>query len=330
MAKRFDNPVTLDSSAMLPNGMLRASVRLSRTGVFTYHTADGVRRELRSDADVFDAAHLDSFALAPVTLDHPAEPVTASNAKSLAVGSIGAVTRDGIYLTSQILVTDSAAVAAIVAGKQQISLGYYCDHEPAPAGATHDGEPYDYVQRNIRGNHVAIVDVGRAGPEVRIKLDTADGTQSPQEKIMPTETIVVDGAALLADAKKSLDVQTARADAAESKLAAVTAQLQDIEVRAEREAVLAKCTGIITADCKDMDARAIKCAAIKQLSPGVTTDSKSDDYVSAAFDFAIANHKPANIAAEKISAEVALNADVSVDNMSPRAKMIAHYATSRS
>ena len=70
------------------------------------------------------------------------------------------------------LITDAQAIAAMKAGKAELSCGYVCDLEDAP-GVTPEGERYDSIQRNIRGNHVALVAQGRAGKEVRVRVDSA-------------------------------------------------------------------------------------------------------------------------------------------------------------
>lgn len=54
----------------------------------------------------------------------------------------------------------------IAAGKTPLSLGYRCVYEYAPG--SFNGIPYTYVQRHIRGNHLATVDDGRMGPEVAV------------------------------------------------------------------------------------------------------------------------------------------------------------------
>ena len=53
------------------------------------------------------------------------------------------------------------------AGKVELSGGYACDLA-IEDGTTPAGEAYQAVQRNIRGNHVALVDHARAGPDARI------------------------------------------------------------------------------------------------------------------------------------------------------------------
>ena len=48
--------------------------------------------------------------------------------------------------------------------------------------------PYDYIQRNIRANHVAIVEKGRAGDAPRIRLDSADAVMLEEGETMRRAT----------------------------------------------------------------------------------------------------------------------------------------------
>jgi hypothetical protein len=182
--------------------MLRAPARLTRVGVFTYLMADGKTvRELRLPEEVFAPESLASFELVPLTLDHPREgdgAVTAENARRLSVGTVGNVRRDSVdrnFVAAELMIHDGEAAKLVEAGKQEISCGYFCDREPAEPGATYldpltgKEEPYDFVQRNIRGNHVAIVDQARAGPKARIMLDAADGVEVDLSAIRVEETL---------------------------------------------------------------------------------------------------------------------------------------------
>lgn len=47
-----------------------------------------------------------------------------------------------------------------------LAYSYVADFTP---GVTEAGEKYDYVQRQIRANHLALVETGRAGPEVKVR-----------------------------------------------------------------------------------------------------------------------------------------------------------------
>ena len=55
---------------------------------------------------------------------------------------------------------------AIARGKKELSLGYLCDYELT--SGVFDGQKYDAIQRNIRGNHIALVKKGRMGSDVRV------------------------------------------------------------------------------------------------------------------------------------------------------------------
>jgi hypothetical protein len=174
LVKRFDRgelrrPVRLD------NGYLRVDAYLTRAGVFEYRRADGtVLREYRPPDEVFAADSMESFDLLPVTNDHP--PVgllTPENTHQFQVGLAGGIAREDSRMRGAMKITDAKAIKDLERGKVQVSLGYVCQLD-FTAGVTPEGERYDAVQRNIRGNHVAIVGAGRAGPEIRVRMDTVD------------------------------------------------------------------------------------------------------------------------------------------------------------
>jgi hypothetical protein len=231
------------------NGMLRAPVTLTRTGVFQYREADGsIRRELRTPEEVFAQPAMDSFELVPFVDEHPyAEngEVTAQNAKRLQGGSVGRIKRETDKLNGEVMVTDEGMVAKILSGKTAVSAGYYCDREWTP-GVTSDGQPYDCIQRNIRANHVALVQVGRAGPEARIRLDSDEAVQldgetnQPQRNKTMEKTITHDGlTASMPEQSANIvskwltDSTNARA-AADTKLAKLTSDVADANKGARR------------------------------------------------------------------------------------------------
>jgi hypothetical protein len=61
--------------------------------------------------------------------------------------------------------------AAIDQGKRELSLGYGCEWKPQTGNAF--GQAYQFVQKDIRGNHIASVDEGRMGSDVAV-LDSKD------------------------------------------------------------------------------------------------------------------------------------------------------------
>ena len=72
---------------------------------------------------------------------------------------------DGV-LYADITVYSEKLKEAIENGKKELSLGYFCKFEKN--SGVYDGEPYDYVQVNMVGNHIALVDAGRCGSDVKV------------------------------------------------------------------------------------------------------------------------------------------------------------------
>lgn len=186
---RFDN---IDNSQWMTvpfertnEGFLRGRAIVTSIGVFTYKRKDGtVQRELRLPEEVFSFDTLNSMKLKPVTLNHPSELVTSDNADRLQVGSLGdnpswtkewhdrnwQEVTDGINCAIDMMITKKDAIDAVLNGKQALSMGYTCDLEAAQPGAAWCGIEYDFIQRNIRYNHCAIVDAARAGDNAKIEL----------------------------------------------------------------------------------------------------------------------------------------------------------------
>lgn len=173
------------------NGWLRGDAFLTRTGVFEYLNTDGsIRRELRLPEHVFDVKALQSFSSVPVTNDHPDEPLDATNTQKYQRGSVGSdVRREGDHVRASLLVTDAALVKLIEEGKVELSCGYDCDLAMTPG--EWQGIKYDAVQQNIRGNHVAVVDRGRAGPTARINMDSAAAVMVRRDEGKPMEMVTI-------------------------------------------------------------------------------------------------------------------------------------------
>lgn len=121
----------------------------------------------------------------PVTVDAPQ--------KDNVVGSIGSdVVFDVPYLQASLCIWDAAAIAGVESEKQcELSCGYRYDPDMTP-GTTSDGEAYDGVMRNIRGNHLALVEAGRAGPDVYV----ADSNPFTKPKETPAMKMTKLGKAL--------------------------------------------------------------------------------------------------------------------------------------
>ena len=168
----------LKSPQKTADGYLFADAIISRVGVYPYRRADGsIQYEYRPADEVLSADSVATVAGMPLTIDHPTERVDATNVEKYGVGvfdkdplivKIGA----GGHVKVGVVVQRADAVAAIEAGKSQLSPGYHVDLDEIPG--TYEGQRYDVVQRNIVYNHGAAVDAGRQGPTVSLRMDEAE------------------------------------------------------------------------------------------------------------------------------------------------------------
>ena len=70
------------------------------------------------------------------------------------------------YLKGNLKIYGENIKEAINGGKVDLSAGYRCRYEKSPG--EFEGQKYDYIQRSIRGNHIALVDEGRSGADVSV------------------------------------------------------------------------------------------------------------------------------------------------------------------
>lgn len=219
-------------------GYLRVKARIARTGIQSYTDANGgVRLEYRPEEEVAATEALDSFREKCVTKEHPPVLLDALNTKDYAVGFTSAdVSYSDGFVESTLTVTDKETIDAIMRGDvREVSCGYKVDYTPEP-GITPDGQHYDGIQRNIRGNHVAIVNRARGGAQVRLMLDSADAAvedllSSTGDKM--TANIVFDGVSYEADAALAAAITAEREDA-KGSYAEMKRQYEDAMAKAEK------------------------------------------------------------------------------------------------
>jgi hypothetical protein len=200
-------------------GYLRVKARIARTGIQSYTDANGgIRLEYRPEEEVAADAALDSFREKCVTKEHPPVLLDASNTKDYAVGFTSAdVSYSEGFVESTLTVTDKETIDEIMRGNvREVSCGYKVDYSPEP-GITSDGQHYDGIQKNIRGNHVAIVNRARGGAQVRLMLDSADAAVNDlfnhQKGVIMAANIAFDGVSFEADPALAAAISAERDDA---------------------------------------------------------------------------------------------------------------------
>lgn len=320
MLHNFTDAVALGQIRKTADGYLTTVAKAVRTGIQLYAGSEMGRpdlrvvRVMRPAEEVFSVDSLQSFSHAPVTLDHPTEPVTQDNWKALAVGEVSTVAqKDGDWIALPLILKDGAAIKAVESGKRELSAGYTCELEFV------DGHPdYDAIQRNIRINHLAVVDKARAGSTARIGDSWGSGpihATDTENKGMTLKTVMVDGigpvettdsgalaiSKLLNDAAKVAATHVAELAAVQTLLD--TAEKATAVAEAARDAALARVLTDADLD-KAAAARGDLIAKAKGLAPSVVTDGlpaldikkavladrkvdltgKSDAYIEARFD----------------------------------------------
>lgn len=192
----FSDRLTLDKPRRNADGFMAIHARAARTGVYQYlgrevdpegahFAADQIVNVYRPPEEVFDKVSLGSFVGKPITDDHPSEAVTAANWRDLARGTTMAAKRevadDGEYVGFDLAFMDADLITKIDDGKRELSNGYAARLD-VEDGIAPDGTEYQAVQREIRGNHVAVVDAGRAGSSCRIG-DAAACAPIPSDQV---------------------------------------------------------------------------------------------------------------------------------------------------
>lgn len=113
------------------------------------------------------------------------------------------------YLDNSLVIWDGGAIAGIDTGQQrELSCAYRYVADMTPG--THKGLRYDGIMRNIVGNHVALVEAGRAGSDV-IVGDAAPEPFSMSTKPLSSRKAIMVRGALTAIARPLL-AQDAKVD----------------------------------------------------------------------------------------------------------------------
>ena len=208
----------IEKYELTPEGYLRAWASIARTGIQHYTDSDGsIRREYRPETEVASPDSLASFAGKAITSEHPPVLLDSENTKDYQVGFSGTeVVYDNGFVKAVMTITDEDTIKRIMKGDaREVSAGYRVNYDPTP-GVTENGEHYDGVQKEIIGNHIAVVRRGRAGPQVKLHLDRQDAAdpslfQTTEERLM-TAKVVFDGAEFEVSESVALAITKERED----------------------------------------------------------------------------------------------------------------------
>jgi uncharacterized protein len=318
--QRYDRTF-IEDYQKTPEGYLTVDAPIARSGVFPYRRGDqSVVMEAKLPEDIFSDATVSSARAKPVTDNHPNEPVTLANFSIYSKGLSHTDSRvENDMLKVSITVTDEDLIRKIESGQQkEISIGFLSDVVPEPG--QYNGDDYQFVQRNIEINHIAVVERGRAGPQVSIRNDS-DAWQIEDTGGNETmATYKIDGKDYEVDSavKSHIDALNAKLDAAEVKVQnhdtlqgkfdalkiksdgleadlkkAEEQQLSEDQLDAAVEARTELIAGAKTYlgddfEFKGKKEREIKEAVIQKVNPDFKGDSRSDDYVNAFYDATVA------------------------------------------
>jgi uncharacterized protein len=213
------------------NGYLHVRSHISKATVNPYRgdeipdfEALGLDRDriyhlLRDPEELARAAP--TFNNLPILTDHKAQ--SAENPwKSGRVGTTGTDTSFvHPYLDTTMAIWDAEPQAGIDTGqKRQLSASYRYRADMVPG--VYEGTPYDGVMRDIRGNHVALVEAGRAGPDVLVGDRAIKGDPVMAAVRLTRKGLVVEGVVRGFLAARKLAMDAAARDAIRSSLDGVT------------------------------------------------------------------------------------------------------------
>jgi len=210
----FADAWALDKSSRIEDSNGWSEIKdnpISKVGIFDYQGSqlpgapdpNKMYRVYRPAEELSNPETIESFKLIPwidnhVMLGREEEGLMRPEQKGVQ-GVIGQEVRfdpdafeDG-GLLGNLKLFSSAMTDSINAGKKELSAGYRCTYDWTPG--EFNGQPYDCVQRNIRGNHLALVRKGRMGPDVAV-LDaafTCDSLPEKETSMADTSTNAVEG-----------------------------------------------------------------------------------------------------------------------------------------
>jgi uncharacterized protein len=334
-----------------PEGFIRDKPVITRAGIFTYRQKDGrTIKEYRSPEEVFKSDSLATLAGVPITDGHRGM-VNSDNPNGILGAVLGPGEQDGDNVVAGIIIHNPKKLGK----RRELSLGYHADILDTP-GVTSDGHNYDSIQTNIRYNHLAVVEKGRAG-NARLRLDASDGVNGTFEEDEVAEpkmvivkiddieyTVSPEVARHVGKLQEEVQQRTVGYDTLAAERDSLKGQVAE-HVEALKTAVLdaknelrarlvleeqAKKHNVVFDD-KTTDRKLREDIVTKLRGNVMKFDGKSDEYVNSAFDLTInaEDNKQTKVGNQRQQAGPKSSAPELTGAAAARAKMIANIRVGR-
>jgi hypothetical protein len=254
-----------ESWVILDNGSIEIPAKFTRYGVFEYSFGN----VLRPPEEVFKKESLDSILYKPLTIDHPNEAVTIDNWGELTKGIIKDAFIDGDLIRGTLLVWDKNTIE-ILKTKKQLSMGYFADYVEEPG--VFNNIKYDYKQKNIKYNHVSVVEQARAGADI-----TVDSLEKKEDKVSENK-----------EKEFTIDKYEAKIQVLEKRIEELTTDKKELEAALEKYQVselkqkIEKLGMSFSLDGKD--AQSIKREVVNKFLSLDSNKIYSKEFIDGAFD----------------------------------------------
>lgn len=234
-----------------------------KAGIFPYLGSEigqgkptRVYKVLRSEEELSKPETIKSFELVPLINEHfvLGELGTDTDDKPID-GIVGeSIYFDAPYLKSNIKVFGKHIKKLIEVGKIELSAGYSCKYIPVE-----NNPDYDFIQTDIRANHLALVEAGRNGSDVAVQ-DALKFTLDSKELLMNIEDILAQISALSDEDKAKLLAALKPAEDENTEVVKEVAKDEDKEVATDAEN-----TEVAKDEEASVDVEAIKQEAVKEV-----------------------------------------------------------------
>lgn len=268
-------------------GFLKVPAHVARSGVQTYLAyelgLDGdPMREVgvyRPAEEVFNPKSLATYKDADITDDHPDQFVDSVTYKDKSVGHVTSIGRkDNDHVLVDLIFKDKKSISKLEDGKVELSAGYTSEY--VKKSGVFDGQPYEYIQTNIKINHVALVDLARAGHGAKVfdqKVESKNMLTLPNGA-----TVEIKDANAAALIKSSFDtlqnkVKDAEETAEKEKEKSAKAEAEKDEANEKLEKEKEKSSD--SAIAKQVELRASYCDAAKAYVKDFNAVGKTNDAI---------------------------------------------------